>query len=145
MKKILILLVAAFALALAVESAFAQGRFQRRLNEVPVDAAVDSDDTSRLGSRIDRMRASLGRGEVADTAVDSEPQRRLGNRIDRMRANFGRGGVPSDNTIEVFRPALCGDYRSIGFVCADNFEAPGDDYILVRNYLGRYYWQQVCE
>jgi len=95
MKKLLILLVAAFALSLLAESAMAHG--WRTRSVVAPTAAVDS--------------------------------------------------VCSDELIAVYRHTLCGDYRQIGWICAESLcgEIPGDDYILVKKCFHKYYWVQICE
>ena len=116
MKKLLILLVAAFALSLVAESAMAQNRLVQRANE-------------RVAWFPNPAPGQSG-GAVAPV----------------IAPNFGGSSFTSEDKIAVYRRTFCGTYRQIGWIFADRLcSIPGDDYILVRRCFRTYYWVRICE
>ena len=119
MKKLLILLVVAFALSFVAESAMAQGCWLFRQYRNPNLANANYDVAFNAPGST--------RGAVVAPSTSGDE-------------------VCSGETIVVYRRTLCGDYREIGEICAEKIcgEIPGDDYILVRKRFNRYYWVQAC-
>ena len=134
MKKMVILLVATFALSLVAESVFAQTLRERAQER-------QQERQERLGDRAD---------------ADAEPgfrARQVGNRFaSSARPRIGASQLAvaehADDTIDVYRRTVCGEYRQVGQVYIGNLEAPvspcpDHEYILVRTFFRQYHWQLV--
>jgi len=146
MKKVFILLTAAFVFSfVAAQTSYSQqegdiGRDRGGRGQYVIYYSGQWVPATQIGGVWEPRSAQ----EFNTTAAQAQ-----GAVVNLSKVNISTGqAVPSTwsgDKVKVYRRTLCGDYRYIGRVNADNLNVPGDDYVLVKKCNGQYYWMRIAQ